>query len=44
MAYLKEFVFEMLCGVNEFDLCIFALLKQQQERPEKSRPERGFKP
>ena len=38
----QEFVFEMLCGMNEFDRRIFALLKQQQERPEKSRPERGF--
>ena len=41
---IEEFVFEMRCGMNEFDHRILALLKQQRERPKKFRPERGFKP
>ena len=33
---IQEFVFEMWCGMSEFDHHIYALLKQQQrERPEK---------
>ena len=31
----QEFVFEMRCGMNEFDHRILALLKQERERPEK---------
>ena len=32
---IQEFVFEMLCGINEFDHRILALFKQERERPEK---------
>ena len=35
-------VFEMQIGMDEFDHRILALLKQQRQRPEKFRPERGF--
>ena len=31
-------VFEMWIGMNEFDHCILALLKQQRERPENFNP------
>ena len=34
----------MWIGTNEFDHGILALLKQQQERPEKFKPEWGFEP
>lgn len=30
--------------MNEFDHQIFAVLKQQLERPENFRPEKGFEP
>ena len=36
-------VSEMRIGMNEFDHLILSLLKQQQEGPEKFRPEWGFK-
>ena len=33
---IQVFVFEMQCGMNEFDHCTFlTLVKQQQERPKK---------
>ena len=38
------YVFEMWIGMNEFDHRILALLKQQRERPEKFKPDWGFKP
>ena len=46
MMMIQEFfeVFEMQIGMNEFGHHILALLKQQRERPEKIRPEWGFKP
>ena len=34
MMIIQGFVFEMRSGMNEFDRRIFALLKQQRERPE----------
>ena len=37
-------VFQMRIGMNEFDRSILTLLKQQRERPEKFKPERGFEP
>ena len=37
-------VFGMRIGMNEFHHRILALLKQQRERSEKFRAERGFKP
>ena len=40
MMIIKEFVFEMQHGMNEFDQCIFARPKEQQEE----RPEGGFEP
>jgi len=30
--------------MNEFDRCVLALFGQQQEKPEKFRPEQGFEP
>ena len=46
LMIIQEFfhVFEMRIGRTEFDHRILALLKQQRERPEKFRPERGFEP
>jgi len=42
---VQRFIFEMWSGMNECDHRIFlTLLKQQQERPEKFRTERGFEP
>ena len=31
---LQEFVFEMRCGMNKYDHCIFALLSQGSNPPE----------
>ena len=35
LMIIHGFVFEIRSGMNEFDHRIFALLKRQQERPEK---------
>ena len=42
MMTIQEFVFEMWCGMNEFDHHILSLLKQQPERSEKFKPKQGF--